>query len=54
MKLNEYTNRAEELKAVLYISKVKIDESNKTDHVSSEKESNEHSQTLGKFDITYL
>ncbi|XP_050536870.1 serine/threonine-protein kinase ULK3 isoform X2 [Daktulosphaira vitifoliae] len=45
-KLNEYTNRAEELKAVLYISKIKIDDSNKTDYNSMEKESSGHSQTL--------
>lgn len=46
LKLNEYTKRAEELKATLFISKVKINSDKTAEKLSSSSSDEERSPTL--------
>lgn len=48
IKLNEYTKRAEELKAILYISKVKVNTEETGENSSTSSNNDERSPTLGR------
>lgn len=48
-KLNEYTKRAEELKATLYVSKIKIKSEQLEEKPSTSSNDDEHSPSLGKY-----
>lgn len=48
-KLNEYTKRAEELKATLYVSKIKIKNKKSEEKSSMSSNDDEHSPKLGKY-----
>lgn len=46
--MNEYTKRAEELKAILYISKVKVNTEKTAENSSAPSNNGERSPTLGE------